>query len=296
MAAKPTLHRTAFYFLFTAFTSLTISSCHKDKNLDPQPADVTLKVSTADYNWGELSINKKIESDSVQYDATGKIKRVVTYDNNNNLLRDVAFTYSGSKITLNSQFNDEYDLDNQGRVIYHSSSQVESGNSIVDIDRYSYDANGYLKLITMSFTFNGQQSPVIENIDYTVVNGNYTRFALLDLNGNQVTRQYDFTYDMSKKVKSPSALFSPTFANESYSNIDKYLDYGKSSANLLTGLSYSILNEDNTFSKGSLDAVTTINSEGYITSLNLEGNTIAGAPTDNLSPLPRELSFTLTNQ
>jgi len=237
---------------------------------------------------------KKTESDIIKYDATtGKIDSVLTYDNNNNLLSNIIFTYSANKITLNTPYNDEYDFDNTGKVVYHSTQEVQQGHNIMEIQRFSYDANNYLNKVTMSLTFDGTVSPVYSEIDYVVENGNYTKYTLSNTDSGTVTRQYVFTYNTGKTVSSPCSFLAPIFADNTVANIDKYLNYGKASVNLLTGLSYTILNLDKTVSTGSFNVVTNVNSDNYITSLSLSGNDVAGFPSDNLSPLPRSISFNL---
>jgi hypothetical protein len=279
MTNKPTLHGTITAFLAALCLLFIFSSCKRDdvsptttKSADSVSTNV--QVANAGYVWGELAINKKTESDAIKYDAvTGKIDSVMTYDNNGVLISNIGFTYSGNKITLNSPYKDEYD--------------------ITEIERYGYDANNYLNKVTMSSNFDDYIGPVYSEIDYEVTNGNYTKYTLSNTDSGTVTRQYVFTYNTTKKVNSPCAFFAPIFANNTIANIDKYLNYGKASVNLLTGLSYTIKNLDYTVVTGSYNVVTTVNADNYITSLNLEGNTITGFPSDNISPLPRGLNFTL---
>jgi len=290
MITQPKSHRALLCLSVFSCLLLSFSSCKRD---DTNLPTVNLKLSNAAYNWGDLSINKKIESDEVKYNTAGNIERVITTDDNGNTLSNIQFTYSGSKITLNTKYNDEYDLDNTGKVVYHSLSDVQHGDNIVEIERYSYDNNDYLNKITLSLTFDGGPETFYSEIDYVVQNGNYTKYTLSNTDSGTVTRQYVFTYNTGKKVNSPVSFFAPIFANDSQSNIDKYLNYGKSSANLLTGVNYSILNEDKTISTGTLSVSSNVNTDGYITSLNLVGDNITGFPTDNLSPLPRSINFTL---
>jgi hypothetical protein len=290
MITQPKPHRALLCLSVFSYLLISFTSCKRDNTNQPT---VTLKLSNATYDWGDLSINKKIESDEVKYNAAGNIESVITTDNNGNAINNVQFTYSGSKITLNTQYNDEYDLDNAGKVVYHSLSDVQHNHNIVEIERYSYDNNDYLNKITLSLTFDGGPETFYSEIDYVVQNGNYTKYTLSNTDSGTVTRQYTFTYNTSKKANSPISLFSPIFANDSRSNIDKYLNYGKPSVNLLTGVNYTILNGDKTISSGTLNVSSSINTDGYIISLNLVGNDIAGFPSDNLSPLPRSMSFSL---
>jgi hypothetical protein len=290
MITKPKSHRALLCLSVFSYLLISFSSCKRDNT--NQPA-VTSKLSNAAYDWGDLSINKKIESDEVKYNAAGNIEKVITTDDNGNTISNIQFTYSGSKITLNTKYNDEYDLDNSGKIVYHSLHDVQHSHNIVEIERYSYDANDYLNKITLSLTFDGGPETFYSEIDYVVKNGNYTKYTLSNTDSGTVTRQYVFTYNTGKKVTSPVSLFAPIFANDSKSNIDKYLNYGKPSVNLLTGVNYTILNEDKTISTGTLNAASSINNDGYITSFNLVGDDIAGFPSDNLSPLPRSINFTL---
>ena len=128
--------------LFTVF-----SSCKKGEPLKP---NAELTVTNADYQWGDLAINKKAEYDVLRYNASGKIDSVLTYDADKKLIRSVTLTYNGNKIMLNSDLKDQYELDNAGRVIYHSTTGVQHGNNIVSIERFTYDANVYLNKVTMS--------------------------------------------------------------------------------------------------------------------------------------------------
>lgn len=290
MITKPKSCRELFCLFVFYCLLISFVSCKRDDTSQPT---VTVKLSNAAYDWGDLSINRKIESDEIKYNATGDIERVITTNNNGNIISNIKFTYSGSKITLNTKYKDEYDLDNNGKVVYHSLSDVQHGHTILEIERYSYDDEDYLNKITMSLTFDGGPETFYSEIDYEVQNGNYTKYTLSNTDSGIVTRQYVFTYNTTKKVNSPASFFAPIFANDTKSNIDKYLNYGKSSVNLLTGIDYTILNLDKTTSTGSFNVSANVNTDGYITSLNLSGNDIAGFPSDNLSPLPREVNFML---
>lgn len=290
MITKPKPHRVLLCLSVFSCLLISFSSCKRD---DTNLPAVTLKLSNAAYNWGDLSINKKIESDEVKYNVAGNIERVITTDGNGNTISNIQFAYSGNKITLNTKYKDEYDLDNSGKVVYHSLSDVQHSHNIVEIERYSYDENNYLNKITLSLTFDGGPETFYSEIDYVVQNGNYTKYTLSNTDSGTVTRQYVFTYNTSKKVNSPVSMFAPVFANDSRSNIDKYLNYGKPSVNLLTGVGYTILNEDKTISTGTLSVASNVNADGYLTSFNLVGDNIAGFPSDNLSPLPRSINFTL---
>src|ERR1700744_1675986 len=141
MISKPKSRRALLCLSVFSCLLIGFSSCKRDNANQPT---VTLKLSDAAYNWGDLSINKKIESDEVKYTAAGNIDKVITTDDNGNVLSNIQFTYSASKITLNTQYNDEYDLDNNGKVVYHSLHDVQNGHNIVEIERYSYDNNDYL--------------------------------------------------------------------------------------------------------------------------------------------------------
>lgn len=278
-------------FLLIACILTGFTSCKKE---NPVASDIKLKIAGVNYQWGELAINKKTESDVIKYNASGKIDSVLTYDVNGLLIGRVAFTYSGNILTLNTVLKDRYELDNERRVIYHSTQEVQQGNNIVSIERYTYDADGYLNNVAMSLNFNNYTSPIFSNINYEVQNGNYMKFTLSNVDSGTVTRQYNFTYNTSKKVNSPVSFFAPIFANNTNSNIDKYLNYGKPSVNLLTGLSYYITNLNKTVSTGAFTAVTKYNQDNYIVSLSLIGNTITEFPSDNVSPLPRSMSFTFS--
>lgn len=275
--------------LFLVFCLMTaFSSCKKN---DPVKPVNELTVTNANYEWGDLAINKKAEFDVIRYNNTGRVDTVITYDVYGKLLRSVAFTYNGNKVTLNTSLKDQYELDNSGRVIYHSTEGVQAGNDIVNIERFTYDAQGYLNKVTMASNFNNFVGPVFSVINYEVQNGNYVKFALSNVDSGTITRQYKFTYNINKTVNSPCSFFAPIFANDTYSNIDKYLNYGKASQNLLTGVNYYITNLDKTVATGTLNVVTKLNADNYITELDLVGNNLTAFPSDNISPLPRSIKF-----
>lgn len=276
-------HFLLFIFLFSAITS-----CKKENQISP---DITQNIFKVNYSWGELAINKRIESDVIFYNTNSSIDSVNTFDADKLKIRSIAFSYTADTIKLNTSYNDKYNLDATGRVIYHSTEEVQNGYNIVSIERFTYDAAGYLNKVTMSSIFDHGAETVFSVINYEVNNGNYVKFALSNINDGTITRAYNFTYNTAKKVKSPVSFFSPIFANNTASNIDKYLNYGKPSANLPTGLSYYLTNLDGTISTGTFNIVATVNNNNYISSLQLVGNNIAKFPSDNVSPLPRSMSF-----
>lgn len=277
--------------LAIAFAVTLITSCKKDDNV---AANTTpLSVSKVNYQWGDLAINKKYMSDVVKYTSDGRIDSVISFDENGTLTQRIGFTYQGSNLTLNTDVKDAYKLDNSGRVVYHSIKEVQHGNNIESIENFSYDENGYLSKVTMSLDFNNNPSPVFSVINYEVKNGNYSKFALSDIDGGAVTRQYVFNYNTAVKAVSPVALFAPIFAANTTSNVDKYLNYGKGSKNLLAGVDYALINLDKTISKGSFKVLSQVNKENYITELTLDGAPLTAFPSDNISPLPRSMQFTL---
>ena len=290
MPTKATIALISKPLIACLFITFTFSSCKKD-NQDPVDV-IPLKVSSATYQWGELAINKKEGYDVVKYNpGTGKIDSVIATGPTGSVPVTVVFSYAGNKLSLNTAFQDEYELDNNGRVITHITHEVQHGNEIASIQRYTYDANGYLNKVTMSSNFNSTVGIPFSEINYTVKNGNYTRFALSNIADGKVTREYNFDYNTSRTAYSPASLFAPGFANNTLSNIDKYLNFGKGSKNLLKAVNYRVINLDNTLVIGSFDAAVQVNAANYLTGLSLSGTAISGMPSDNLSPLPRRVSF-----
>lgn len=277
--------------LAIAVAAVLITSCKKDDNAINNTTP--LSVSKVNYQWGDLAINRKFMSDVVKYTVDGKVDSVISFDENGTATQRIGFTYTGANLTLNTGVKDSYKLDNAGRVVYHSSEEVQNGNNIKSIENFSYDANGYLSKVTMSIDFDNKTNSTYSVINYEVKNGNYTKFALSDIDGGAVTRQYVFNYNTAVKAVSPVALFAPVFASNNTSNVDKYLNYGNGSKNLLNSIDYVIINLDKTISKGNFKAVSKVNKENYITELNLDGASLTAFPSDNLSPLPRSMQFTL---
>ncbi|MHB8206450.1 hypothetical protein [Mucilaginibacter sp.] len=293
MTIKPISHQTSTFFTLF-FCALTIfTSCKKGQQITPSNA--VLKVSGADYVWGDLSINRTTGSDAIKYNANGNLDSVVSYDANGHRTGSIILTYSGNKITLNTVYDDTYELDAAGRVINHSSQQIQNGYNFISTENFTYDANGYLNKVTMAENANllgvSSGTTIYSVINYEVQNGNYIKFTLSNTIGDTVTRQYNFTYNSSVKINGSYALFAPTFSNNTTSNIDKYLNYGKTSVNLLTGINYTIVNLDNSVSTGLFNVVTKLNDANYLTQLSLTGNDSAGFPSDNISPLPRSIKF-----
>ncbi|SEO53765.1 hypothetical protein SAMN05192574_10912 [Mucilaginibacter gossypiicola] len=277
--------------LAIAFVAVLIASCKKDDNAATNTTP--LSVSKVNYQWGDLAINKKFVSDVVKYTGDGKVDSVISFDENGTATHRIGFTYAGSNLTLNTNEKDSYKLDNEGRVVYHNSEEVQNGNNIKSMENFSYDANGYLNKVTMSIDFDNKTNSTYSVINYEVKNGNYSKFTLSNTDGGLITRQYSFNYNTAVKVLSPVALFAPIFATNTTSNVDKYLNYGKGSKNLLNSIDYVITNLDKTVSKGSFKAVSKVNKDNYITELVLDGASLTAFPSDNISPLPRSMQFTL---
>lgn len=276
--------------LAIACAAVLISSCKKD---DSAVNNTTpLSISKVNYQWGDLAINKKYVSDVVKYTSDGKIDSVISFDDKGAAIQRIGFTYAGANLTLNTDVKDTYQLDNAGRVVYHRTEEVQNGNNISSAESFSYDENGFLKKVTMSTGFDNNLS-IYSVINYEIKNGNYSKYTLSNTDGGLITRQYTFNYNTAVKVVSPVALFAPIFAGNTTSNVDKYLNYGKGSGNLLSSVDYVISNLDKTTSKGSFKALSKINKENYITELTLDGVSLTAFPSDNLSPLPRSMQFTL---
>jgi hypothetical protein len=275
--------------LAITFAAIALTSCKKDNNASPSTAILT--VNNVSYQWGELAINKKYVSDSIKYNSAGKIDSVISYDENGIATSRIGFTYSGSEISLNSPVKDKYTLDSEGRVIMHTIEEAQQGTDFIHTERFSYDPNGYLSKVTMSLNIVGNPETTFSVINYEVKNGNYTKYALSNTADGAITRQYNFGYNTAVKINSPVSLFAPIFSNNTISNIDKYLNYGKNSVNLLSSVNYSMINLDKTTSTGTLTAEASVNSDKYLTQLNLNGATITSFPSDNISPLPRSIKF-----
>lgn len=263
--------------------SALIISCKKDSNNTSNgKVDAIAKV---DYEWGDQSISRQSFSDVIKYNNAGKIDTIITGANPGVA---VAFTYQGNKIILNTAYNDTYELDSQGRVSLHTSTDIDNG-SMVHHERYNYDSNGYLNNVVLGF-----DNTVYSTIFYEVKDGNYTKYALTNTLDNKVTRQYDFVYSKTK-VNTAFALVTPVFSNNTYSTIEKYLNFGKQSVNMISGINYRIINLDNSIKTGSLTVETSFGANKNITGFRLLGDAITGMPSDNLSPLPRSANFELSN-
>ncbi|TSJ42984.1 hypothetical protein FO440_01975 [Mucilaginibacter corticis] len=286
---KLILQKNLKHCLAIFFAAIALTSCKKDHNESPSTAILT--VNNVSYQWGELAINKKYVSDSIKYNSAWKIDSIISYDENGQITNRIGFTYSGSEISLNSPVKDKYTLDSEGRVIMHTIEEIQHGTDFIQTQRYSYDPNGYLSKVTMSLNVVGNPETTFSVINYEVKNGNYTKYALSNTADGAITRQYDFSYNTAVKINSPVSLFAPIFSNNTISNIDKYLNYGKNSVNLLSSVNYTMINLDKTTSTGTLTAETSVNSDKYLTQLTLNGATITSFPSDNISPLPRSIKF-----
>ncbi|WP_426671349.1 hypothetical protein ACPPVU_08940 [Mucilaginibacter sp. McL0603] len=269
--------------------STFITSCKKetlvDSNQSPKIAPPK-PLDTVYYQWGDLSISRSNITDIIQYDNTGKISKITSIYSVGQLARVVNFTYQDNKITLDTDMKDIYTLDESGRVVSHQSTEVQNGLTFTETQTYNYDSNGYLSTIPMSV--NGT---VYSTINYKVANGNYTSYVLSNTSDGKITREYDFTYG-NTKATSPISLFTPVFGDNTYVAVEKYLNFGKQSVNTISGINYTIANENGTVSKGTLPATSQVDTDGNLTGLDLSSGTYINAfPSDNLSPLPRSVRF-----
>ncbi|MDB5151237.1 MAG: hypothetical protein JWQ57_5257, partial [Mucilaginibacter sp.] len=161
--------------LAITFVAVLISSCKKDNDVVTNATP--LSISKVNYQWGDLAINKKYVSDVVKYTGDGKIDSVLSFDDKGTITQRIGFTYAGANLTLSTDLKDVYKLDNTGRVVYHSTEEVQHGNNIMSIENFSYDENGYLNKVTMSTGFSGTIS-IYSVINYEVKNGNYSKYTL----------------------------------------------------------------------------------------------------------------------
>lgn len=88
-------------------------------------------------------------------------------------------------------------------------------------------------------------------------------------------------------------MFNAVFANNTYSTVEKYLNFGKQSVNQLSSVVYRLINLNGDIKTGTLDVITNLDEARNIIKLELIGKRIEGTPSDNLSPLPRTVSFVL---
>lgn len=274
---KPALLSLVFY-------ALLIISC---KSNPPKPKELPpASIQNVSYQWGELSRNRKDINDVIKYNEKGKIETLLTtYDNNTSTT--IKFDYQENKIFLNTAFNDSYELDNKGRVVLHTSSQVQNGMTFINTQKYNYDNEGYLAKIDLAV--NGL---IYSVVTYEVKNGNYQKFKLSDSNDGKVSREYVFSYN-NTKVTSSFSMFTAVFANNTYLAIEKYLNFGKQSINQLSSVDYKIINLDGELKQGVLNVVSRLDGANNIIKLELIGKEIEGIPSDNLSPLPRAVSLVL---
>ena len=280
--------------LFLAIMILSagfITSCKKSglepvKSLD---ATVPGTVDSVTYVWGDMSGTRGNDLDIIKYNSDGKIDAVNSAEGGLSIIY-ISFTYQGNKIILNTDAQDIYTLDNTGRVSLHDSKYVEpNGDTVNNEEQYHYDSDGYLSKVVLigSFVYGRYTYGVLT---YTVQGGNYTSYTLADTAGNNVTRTYAFSYN-STPVKSSFSFYSPIFGDNTYAAIEKYLNFGKQSVDQLTAVTYHITDLDKSIQSGTLNVSTSFDANGNIKQLSLTGPPITGAPSDNLSPLPRTVSF-----
>jgi YD repeat-containing protein len=276
-------------FVASAFILSAIVSCSKLDAVKPKTLAASDKqISSVSYTWGDMSLSRQNQSDVVAYNNEGRITSLTSADGGATV--SIAFTYQDNKIILNTPFADTYQLDNQGRVTLHTATHNEPDNFVyTNTEQYTYDNDGYLKEVDMAG--NGLVYSVIK---YQVSNGNYTSYVLADPTGANVTRQYDFSYSNTAAV-SAFEFFTPVLGNNTYNSIEKYLNFGKQSANLLSGINYKIADEGGAVQTGALAVTGQTDASGNITQLTLTGAAITGMPLDNLSPFPRSVTITYTN-
>jgi hypothetical protein len=271
-----------------------ITACKKLGEAPVKSTDATAAARPLDsvtYLWGDLSGTRRNDLDMISYTSDGKIATVLNNYDGGYQLNKITFTYQDNKIILNTNASDVYTLDVQNRVSLHDSKYIEpNGDTVSYEEQYHYDDNGYLSkvLLTGSFIYG---KFTYGEISYAVQNGNYTSFTLADTTGKNVTRKYTFSYN-KVAVNSAFSFYSPIFANNTFTAIEKYLNFGKQSVNQITAIGYLITNVDNATQTGIFAVNTTVDKGGNIKQMTLTGPAITGQPADNLSPLPRQLSFT----
>ncbi len=260
-------------------------------------------ADTIYYQWGDQSINRQEIYDVVKYnnDKT-QVTSVTSWFNNFRLGVELVPTYSGNTVTVNSDFHDQYILDAQGRVASHTSTDPQpNGTETYLTEVYTYTPDNYLDKIyiydSMYFADVNVGSKFLVSIaQYTVSNGNYTGYTLKDFALNDQTgyvgRKYNFNYDVSKNAYLPISFFVPITADNTQLNFDKYMNYGKQSAHLITSIDYYLLLDDMTSTvNGTYTVTSTLNSDNSVTSYSLQGTALGAMPSDNLSPIPRDIKI-----
>lgn len=264
--------------------ALFVYGCEKAPETEPGSPAVSSHFASVKYEWGDQSLSRQNYDDIIKFNTNGQLDRIITLRNKVDTLFEISLSYQGNKIALNTPFLDLYQVDDQGRVIVHTATHNNQNLLYVNKEEYLYDSNGYLSKVTLS----GNDVP-FSVIRYKVENGNYVSYSVSDPDGSNLTRHYDFTYN-STMVKSSFAFHSPILSNNTYSSIEKYLNFGKASANQLINVRYQVTNLDNEVRMGQLSVISEL-VDGYIIKQELIGPKITGYPADNLSPLPRSVRF-----
>jgi hypothetical protein len=279
------------FMLPVVLSAMFIVSC-KPEGVAPLPSATSTKtklIDSVNYQWGDLSSSRQTYTDIISYNSVGQIDSIYSKSNNqtDNNLRGIAFMYQGNKIILSTVYKDTYELDNAGRVALHSATHTEDPSfTYVNTEQYFYDAAGYLSKVVL--LGNGA---VYSTINYQVQNGNYTSYTLTNAGTNAITRKYDFSYS-SQKINISFAIFTAIFGNNTYTAVEKYLNFGRQSVNLLSGIKYQVAELDGSTKTGTLNVNAQADAQGNFTQFSLAGNVITGTPADNLSPLPRVVTVT----
>src|SRR5665213_3374928 len=139
MKTQP-FQRSVQFVFWCVFVSMFAISCGKTA-LDPNKLSEKTplhSIDTVKYQWDDLSTDRGATSDIITYDNAGKIGGV-TSTNVAGLPATILFTYQGNKVTLNTAFKDEYDLDAAGRVILHIATHAEDPTFVFkNEEHYSY--------------------------------------------------------------------------------------------------------------------------------------------------------------
>lgn len=267
--------------LFALIPSILFISCKKDAN-PTTDISIVSPITKASYVWGDMSFSRTTFDDVITYTNDGRIRIIVTSGKHP---ATVNFTYQGNSIFLNTPNNDEYELDDKGRVSVH----YYTTSAIHKSQHFTYDNDGYLK--TVIFKIGNIDSGLIS---YEVKGGNYTKMAYSGIDGSNIIRRYNISY-AKEKVNSAYSFFGPVLSPDTYSCMEKYLNFGKQSVNLPAAIQYYALSWYEGEQSGTLTVQSTYNDNRNLTGFELKGAPIVGKSYDNLSPFPRIVKFELGN-
>jgi hypothetical protein len=202
---------------------------------------------------------------STFFDASNQVDNILFVDSTDNSTVH-RFTPSRSGNRINIDAKQYFNLDASGRITdFHGYVDATDTSVPEVVITYTFNAEGYLT--KAAYAFELAPTTNVLNIDYTWTGGNLTK-AVMQQVGSTDYVEYIYQYDVTTTAKNPVCFFP----NYEIYWVQSAINFGKNSANLLSGSQITINDSSGPQIEIASYSDYTFDANDYVTSFSIRGD------------------------